>query len=302
MGLDLAARRGLVVRLHGRSIARICHAGGWGLGLGVDLALRRLLRGATTACPEEPEQRGSSKSSFGHRLWLRVQGGDGPWVSRACAAQHATRYVVASTTSKGRVAPVMLSLFGLLACGVKGPPPQVSFRPDQDSARVEVSSESSTYPVAGRTRRQLRRQMNELGPENEDSAFDAFTTWHVDWKYDWEVGEHSCGVRSSSVQVAIHYAMPAARPDQWWRSALSRRWSAYLESLWAHELGHGELAIQHAEILLDELERAGANPTCPDLDAALQELGDARLERLRAAEQTYDEQTDHGRREGARWP
>lgn len=201
--------------------------------------------------------------------------------------------------------PLLVAALGLLlfACGPRKIPPRVAYEADHESSAVELSIELVEYEVSGDTPAALRAAMSELGPRGDDgTAYDGYARWHLRWRYGYDKDSESCAPASPRVSVALYYTMPQAATSQEWTPALSRRWSRYLDALWAHELGHGELAIDYAEALqLVLLDHEGAT-SCGELDEVLSALGQSYLAALREEQSAYDLETDHGRKDGAVWP
>lgn len=197
----------------------------------------------------------------------------------------------------------LVVVLAVVSCGPRKAPPRVAYEAEHRAESVEITVELDEYEVSGDSPAALREAMSELGPRGDDgTAYDGYAKWHLRWRYGYDKDSESCAPASPRVSVALYYTMPQAATSQEWTAALSRRWSRYLDALWAHELGHGELAIDHAEALQDVLLAHEGATSCGELDERLTALGKAQLAALREDQRTYDEETDHGRKDGAVWP
>ncbi len=200
-----------------------------------------------------------------------------------------------------RPTPLLLGL--LVACGQKGPPPENPYEADHASTQVSVSVDLTEYEIRGDTAPDLRDAMTQLGPRGDDgSAYDGYARWRLSWKYGYDKTSERCLPTSPEVSVALYYTMPSAAEDLEWTPQLQRKWSRYVDALWEHQLGHGEIAIDFGESLLGEMGADVTEQSCGSLDDVLDDLGQAALQSLREAQAEYDDETDHGRRDGAVFP
>ena len=191
----------------------------------------------------------------------------------------------------------------LLACGGKRPPPQPSFAAEQRSGLVDITIDLEEYEVVADTAAGLRQEMTRLGPRGADGTpYDGYAKWHLKWRYGYDKDTGWCGPTEPRVSVTLSYTMPRAEPTEAWTPQLSRRWTSYLDALWEHEQGHGDIAVDHAETLVTAMGASAGAETCGDLDTVLNAMGKDALSELREAQQAYDAETDHGRNDGAVFP
>ncbi len=104
----------------------------------------------------------------------------------------------------------------------------VSAEPVQAEPNITVVR--NTYTISGRTGRELKRQMKELGPK----GFWAYTQWYLKWS------------SSCEVNLTITYTMPELKDRAKVPLILRKKWDAMLEKLEMHEEGHGQHGINAA--------------------------------------------------------
>ena len=153
------------------------------------------------------------------------------------------------------------------------------------------------YPVSGRSPRAIRQSMNEGRPllaEGDSERFDARTTWRYQTR--WRNGPAGvCDPASAEVEMTIVVVLPELTG----REQLDRRerenWDRYFKALVGHEHNHVRIALAGAEQLRTYMRGA---PDCATMQAARGRIDAA----IRDASRAYDEQTRHGRTEGATYP
>jgi len=189
------------------------------------------------------------------------------------------------------------------ACGGPKSPPESPYKAGQSSKKVALTVTLETYEVSGETALELAEQMTEKGPRgSEGEAFDAYTTWWFTWPHDSVETDEGCTAEGVGVTLKLIYEMPLAAADQTWDAALTRKWRKFTSALWSHELGHGDLALTQAEELQTQLEALPAAADCNALRATVDELGDQAMDAHNAAQRAYDDETSHGRTQGAVFP
>ncbi len=198
---------------------------------------------------------------------------------------------------------IVLGAVVLVACGGKNSPPENPYKGVQSSKSVEVTVGLETYEVRGESAMELAEQMAEKGPRgSDDEAFDAYTTWWFTWPYTPVETDEGCEADGVSVTLKLNYEMPKAAADQTWATSLTRKWRAFTGALWTHELGHGDLALAQAEDLQKRIAALPVEADCDALRQVVDTLGDQTMETHNAAQRAYDDETSHGRTQGAVFP
>ncbi len=158
------------------------------------------------------------------------------------------------------------------------------------------------YDVAGRTAEDLRSAMNRLGPVGKDGMrFDGYTVWYVRWKYKYEAAA-TCGLTRLDVTCEVTTTLPRWADQGRATPELRRAWATYLSSLALHEAGHKDIGMRAAAAVRDEVGRLPPEPTCRQLQQAVEVKAQAILDQFRSEEAEYDRTTRHGLTQGARFP
>jgi predicted secreted Zn-dependent protease len=168
-----------------------------------------------------------------------------------------------------------------------------SFNGGTESAEVEtkvaaeqepgVSIDYVYYKIRGATANELRAQMDQLGPVDRfGHRHDMDTQWEVNWNYP--------------------FTFPTWEPPPGASAELVDQWNSYLKLGQIHEDGHKEVALEASREILQAFQATPAQSSCDLLEQEVDQKGQALLEQFRQKEIAYDETTDHGATQGARFP
>jgi predicted secreted Zn-dependent protease len=179
---------------------------------------------------------------------------------------------------------------------------------DRPGGKLTVKRDIQYYDIRGRTPNELRKALDAQGPLNPvgKKRFDARTDWTLQWTYKWDgklakqagffrLSEWTVDVKSTLI-LPRWVELDEANPLE------QRRWKIYLARLKLHENGHAKLA----ELAGDAANKAFANikvyPSSEKLKEAVRLKAQQILKLHRAMELEYDQKTDHGKKQGARFP
>lgn len=165
-----------------------------------------------------------------------------------------------------------------------------------------IRSQVNYYGITGKTASALRQQMNQLGPPAENGRrFDAYTKWHVAWRYRYGSVGGSCRMTSLTVHTDITYTMPQWQNLQQAPPSLQHQWHRYYQALQLHEDGHGN----HGRAATQEIWQRLSNltqPTCTSMSQMANQTAQGIINRYAQKDIDYDRQTGHGRTQGAVFP
>lgn len=157
------------------------------------------------------------------------------------------------------------------------------------------------YDVRGSTAAELRRAMRESGPTANGRRWDGDTQWNVRWRFRYGMQGGSCRMSDVTVEYTATITMPRWNPPPSAPPMLRRQWFEFERALRAHEEGHRNIGGEAAREVL-RLIRAVSSPRCEYMAEEANALGRRTLDRFRALQRQYDEETGHGRTQGATWP
>jgi predicted secreted Zn-dependent protease len=198
----------------------------------------------------------------------------------------------------GRSLPRALAVSLALSLGAAPAPPVAGVLSDA-SPIIRISEEF--YDIRGSTAEDLYREMQRLGPEQDGRRFHGHTAWTINWRYTSQPSGSACRATRVEVTAEITLTLPRwhAPPDA--PAELRRQWDAYLAALRVHEEGHRDLAVAAARRVHSRLSGFRTSD-CRDFNRDANAEGRRILDRLRADDRRYDEETGHGRTQGAVWP
>lgn len=159
------------------------------------------------------------------------------------------------------------------------------------------------YDVAGHSPRQLRNELDAKGPlDKAGERFDGFTSWQVKWTYRYVAEGTGCKFTSMDAAVAGTIVLPRwVREDRASGSAV-KKWERYLVALRSHEDGH----YAHGVAARDEVQKLGESfrvpGACSTIARTFNDEAEAILARYGALDAKYDQDTEHGKTQGAIFP
>jgi predicted secreted Zn-dependent protease len=135
--------------------------------------------------------------------------------------------------------------------------------------------------------------MNRLGPGSQD----AYTKWHVDWRYRYSSLGTACRIDSLSVAVDVVFTLPRWNHPSGASGDLKAEWNRYVRALLVHENGHKRLAERAGQRIFRRL--TGLTAPCESIQDSANQAARSILAQQREREDLYDETTNHGASQGA---
>lgn len=173
------------------------------------------------------------------------------------------------------------------------------------STGVRAEERTAYYPISGNTANELREAMDRLRPTGSDGKrHDAITTWDIPWRYHVVAVEEWCAVQSIEVSLDLLTTLPKWTNEAGAPAALVKQWRGYLAALAKHEDGHRQLATKAAAAVreLGVHIKVPQRANCADVGRTIDAAAKALIQEYQAKERQYDEETDYGRTQGARFP
>jgi predicted secreted Zn-dependent protease len=160
------------------------------------------------------------------------------------------------------------------------------------------------YDVSGRTPQEIRSDLNRVRPTDEITGkrHDGFTDWNVRWTYRYRNVGQDCAIARVAVTVTVTIKLPRLKPDAGTPPGVTRSFTDYVQKLSAHEEGHAEIAIETARRIEKAILDTQPQPTCDAIGRTANAHGQSLIKEANRKNIDYDERTDHGRSQGARFP
>jgi predicted secreted Zn-dependent protease len=181
--------------------------------------------------------------------------------------------------------------------------PLSALLPSLPAVALDVTRDSQSYVVEGANTAEIRASLDRLGPldPNTGRRFDAYTRWYLEWRFDSHNSWQGCEITRVWTLLRVTMLLPRHNSPSSLPETVREEWTRYLQRLVLHEEGHVRIpseAAREIETALDRLHRSD----CATLEREANRIGNEALQRARATEQGYDNQTDHGHTQGARFP
>jgi predicted secreted Zn-dependent protease len=170
---------------------------------------------------------------------------------------------------------------------------------------LHIQNDTPTYyQIYGNTASQLRTQITHCAPGatgSSDAEYTGETSYSLSWQYYTSVSNNGCTVTNVQVGIHIATALPTWQSTTQAATGLASRWQQFASALTTHEHGHAVLDANYAASLVQRLNALGPID-CNVITSTVQNTVDSTVRALNTANDTYDQQTDHGATQGAVLP
>jgi len=173
---------------------------------------------------------------------------------------------------------------------------------ERDASGVRRDVRIETYDVSGDSARQLRADLNHRRPSTGAGRFDAVTQWQVDWQLSVQAERGGCRITDPLVDLKIVMKLPRLAPARAVPAELERHWQRYVRALREHEDGHAAIGEAAAREVAGQLLRQPTAANCQAARRAADKAAQAVIAEHRLKDPDYDRRTEHGARQGARFP
>jgi predicted secreted Zn-dependent protease len=182
-----------------------------------------------------------------------------------------------------------IAAFAALACALAAAPTR---------AEVHEALDYDHYDAHAQPGHTLASALNEASPfRPEGQIFHSATAWYVDWQVrPASTADGRCKVAEVRVQLHGQMTLPRLVGGT---AVQQQRFESYLGHLREHELGHYEIGREAARELEKRFYALPSAPSCTELQSQARDEGARLLPRYEAMGDAYDEQTQHGRTQGA---
>lgn len=133
-------------------------------------------------------------------------------------------------------------------------------------------------------------------------TFTGQTDWHIEWRACMENVPQGCRIGGIVSSVHVTYTLPRWADRNAAPVRLREHWDRYIESLAAHERGHGVIAHRVAGLIEEELVGRISTAGCDSLTAHAGSIVEEVMRQGEAMQREYDRTTGHGSAQGARFP
>lgn len=169
------------------------------------------------------------------------------------------------------------------------------------SAPVETTVLTHTYPVGGSDETAILNAMARAAPRIDGEPFFGLTLTELSFRFSHLETAAECRLSDVRVGLSVQTTLPEWTPGPGAGSDLRRDWARFASDLRHHEDRHRVLAEAGAGRVRAALDGLSA-PTCSALDTEARHRADRVRIETDAEHRRYDDETGHGRTQGAVWP
>lgn len=155
------------------------------------------------------------------------------------------------------------------------------------------------FQVYGRQPKEIQQQIWRCSPPTGHRQLHAISQSQIDINYgQWQIPlSKTCRLTNVKVGLRTLMTLPTWQADQFTPEHTRQAMNRFLNGIIIHEQGHGQIDRQHAEKLLANLQNLQA--PCDSLVSEVQIITSQFQTELRAAQQSYELQTNYGAKQGA---
>ena len=166
---------------------------------------------------------------------------------------------------------------------------------------VRTITRAAPYAVAGGDAQALLVSMVQHAPHSDGDVFFGLTTTELSFRYGHRTVAEGCALANVRVDLLVTTALPEWTPPADAPYDLRRDWTRFAAALARHEAQHRTIGEDGASAVQRDLDGLTA-PTCAMADAEARRLAERAGIETEAAHRRYDDETGHGRTQGATWP
>jgi predicted secreted Zn-dependent protease len=165
-------------------------------------------------------------------------------------------------------------------------------------AEVSLNLQTEYYSAKINTNAPMQKQLLNVSPISKNSKkYIGYASSKINWRFRYrEDASGQCRMTSNQTTLNTIVTMPeiyGATDRQ------SNLFKTFYAALWRHELGHYNIAAKTAFAIDFNLTAIPPQPSCTQLSTKANELAHALILNMNEANRRYDEDTNHGRLQGA---
>lgn len=157
------------------------------------------------------------------------------------------------------------------------------------------------YQIYGSTENDLAEQMRQCGPKSEGEGYDAYASWYINWKYNYQMSGGACRVGQATVGVKVDVHYPKWETPADFQSGLDRKWQSFMANLETHENGHKQNGLDAASEVYNTISDL-TGPSCANMIDLVNSTSQDIVAIYAQRDKDYDATTNHGATQGAIFP
>ncbi len=182
-------------------------------------------------------------------------------------------------------------------CAVGAPASTLNLKPmSSNQAAIDSKIIWNRYPVKGQDYASLVKSLSASGPK----GFHGLASWNIAYKYTTRTEGNVCRFDSIRLSVQGEILMPKWTDEDTAPPALRQRWADYYAALQQHEEGHVQHGNELASLVQEKFLGYG-DFACGQAKSIAQSEFDKLYNNLKNRDKEYDQRTQHGATQGARF-
>ncbi len=166
-------------------------------------------------------------------------------------------------------------------------------------AQNSVLWTTNYYNVTGATLFDVHASLNAARPWRDKASLNAYTEWHVNWRFQLRQTSRGCRCSSLQTTTTIKMTMPRWTAPTNASEELRQTWKRYIDALGTHEAGHARIALAAAGEMHKRIKDLDPEPECSDAEKKIRQTVQEVLDDFGDRDKIYDQRTRHGITQGA---
>ncbi|WJG07913.1 DUF922 domain-containing protein [Aliiglaciecola sp. LCG003] len=167
-------------------------------------------------------------------------------------------------------------------------------------AEVILREQFTYYVIEPANIQQIKQQLREKSPISKDNQlFHGGTQWQLRPMFALQIKSNLCHVVKVSVSLEGIYTLPKLDAHPSIPKDTQLRFEQYYSALLEHEVGHQQLWLEAGEKIENMLNNLTGHFQCAPLKTTATERVKKIVTTYQILNQEYDQQTGHGRTQGA---
>ncbi|NRB37107.1 MAG: DUF922 domain-containing protein [Pseudomonadales bacterium] len=178
-----------------------------------------------------------------------------------------------------------------------GPKPGLQ---QQVQPAVDYQELLSFYAIAPASEDDLLAALNRASPiQDAGHTYHAQAKWHINWSYTYQRSAGQCSLAGLNVKLNNSILMPRLMTDLSVDRQTRQGFDRYETALLTHEYGHLDFGVLAANEIAKRLPVLKTQENCETMGKTVNALGQDILAQYSVLDDAYDEETGHGRTQGA---
>lgn len=194
-----------------------------------------------------------------------------------------------------------------ISCSVPANPsvPKVDVKNIDGSNGVQLTQriEYKTYAVSGCNADDISSSLRRSTNQSSAGRYEVgVTTSTTRYSYRYEESGGQCRLKGAAISADITVTLPELPNQQGVSGDTLARWQAFLSALRMHEQGHVDIILKSAGVIKATFESQTQQMPCAQLETTLKGSVQRETDVANAANEAYDNSTNHGVAQGVAFP